>query len=58
MGILDKLKGLIGGSADKAEDAIDKAAEMARDKPPEEHDDGVDMAAEMAEGGLDDAEEE
>ena len=32
MGLLDKAKGLIGKNADKVEDAIDKAADVADDK--------------------------
>lgn len=48
MGILDKIKGLVGGNADKVEDAIDKAAEVAKDKVPDAHDDKVDMAADKA----------
>jgi hypothetical protein len=48
MGILDKIKGLVGGNADKVEDAIDKVADVAKDKIPDEHDDKVDMAADKA----------
>lgn len=48
MGILDKIKGLIGGNADKLDDGIDKAAELAKDKVPDAHDDKVDMAADKA----------
>ncbi|MDG2028657.1 MAG: antitoxin [Acidimicrobiales bacterium] len=53
MGILDKLKGLIGGNTDKVEDTIDKAADVAKDKIPDEHDDKVDMAADKAEDVVD-----
>lgn len=53
MGILDKIKGLIGGNADKADDAIDKAADVVKDKIPDEHDDKVDMAAEKAKDVVD-----
>lgn len=53
MGILDKLKGLIGGNADKVEDAIDKAADVAKDKLPDEHDDKIDAAADKAKDVVD-----
>lgn len=53
MGILDKIKGLVGGNADKTEDAIDKAAEVAKDKVPDAHDDKVDMAADKAKEAVD-----
>jgi len=53
VGILDKIKGLIGGNADKADDAIDKAADVVKDKIPDEHDDKVDMAAEKAKDVVD-----
>ncbi len=48
MGILDKIKGLIGGNAEKIEDGIDKAAEVAKDKVGEEHADKVETAADKA----------
>ncbi|MEZ5245810.1 MAG: antitoxin [Acidimicrobiales bacterium] len=54
MGILDKIKGLVGGNADKVEDAIDKAAEVVKDKVPDAHDDKIDMAAEKAKDLVDD----
>lgn len=54
MGILDKLKGLVGGNADKADDAIDKAAAAAKDKVPDAHDDKIDSAAEKAKEAVDD----
>jgi antitoxin protein of toxin-antitoxin system len=48
MGILDKIKGLVGGNADKVEDGIDKAADIAKDKVGEDNADKVDMAADKA----------
>jgi hypothetical protein len=60
MGILDKIKGLAGGNADKADSAIDKAADIAEDKVPDAHDDKVDMASDKAKDlveGLSDEEE-
>jgi uncharacterized protein YpmB len=53
MGILDKIKGLVGGNADKVEDGIDKAADVAKDKVGEEHADKVDMAADKAKDVVD-----
>lgn len=54
MGILDKLKSLVGGNADKVEDGIDKAAEVAKEKVGEEHADKVDTAAEKAKDVVED----
>ncbi len=53
MGILDKIKGLVGGNADKVEDGIDKAADLVKDKVGDEHADKVDMAAEKAKDVVD-----
>jgi hypothetical protein len=53
MGFLDKIKGLVGQSADKAEDGIDTAAGFAKDKLPDEHDGKVDKAADAAQDMLD-----
>lgn len=48
MGILDKLKGMVGGNAAKVEDGIDKAADLAKDKVGDAHADKVDTAADKA----------
>ncbi|MEM8706184.1 MAG: Rv0909 family putative TA system antitoxin [Actinomycetota bacterium] len=52
MGLFDKVKGIFGSNAEKIEDAvedgIDKAAELAKDKLPGDHDDKIDMAADKA----------
>lgn len=53
MGILDKIKGLVGGNADKVEDAIDKVADVAKDKLPDAHDDKIDMVADKAKDLID-----
>lgn len=53
MGWLSKAKNLVGKNADKIEDGIDMAADMAKDKLPDEHDDKVDMAADKAHDLLD-----
>ena len=48
MGIIDKIKGLVGGNADKAEQAIDKAADVADSKTGGKYSDHIDTAAEKA----------
>ncbi len=53
MGILDKIKGFVGGNANKVEGAIDKVAEVAKDKVPDEHDGKVDQAVDKAKDALD-----
>ncbi len=58
MGILDKLKSLVGGNADKVEEGIDKAADVAKDQVGEEHADKIDTAAEKAKDVVGDLAEE
>ncbi len=48
MGILDKIKGLLGGNADKVEDGIDAAADAAKDRVGEDSADKVDSVADKA----------
>ena len=48
MGILDSIKGLLGGNKDKVQQGVDKAADVAKDKLPDEHDGKVDKAADAA----------
>lgn len=50
MGILDKLKGLVGGHKKEVGEGIDKAADVAKDKIG--HDKEVDQAADAAKGAL------
>ena len=45
MGMLDKVKGLVAGNKDKIEDGVDKVADVAKDKLPDEHGGKVDQAA-------------
>lgn len=45
MGFIDKIKDLVGGNADKAGSAIDKAADMIDDKTGNKHTDHIDGAA-------------
>ncbi len=60
MGLLDKLKGLMGKAGDLAEqheekidDAVDKAADFADDKTGGKHSDTIDKAAEGVKGAVD-----
>jgi MT0933-like antitoxin protein len=53
MGILDKVKGLVGSNKEKVEGGIDKAADVAKSKLPDEHDPKVDKAADTLKGQID-----
>lgn len=53
MGLFDKAKDLVGDNADKIEDAIDKAAEVADDKTGGKHTDKIDAAADKAKDLID-----
>ena len=53
MGILDKVKGLVGSNKEKVEEGIDKAADVAKGKLPDEHDAKVDQAADTLKGQID-----
>jgi len=46
MGLLDKIKDLIGGNADKVKHGVDKAADMVDEKTGGKFADKVDMAQE------------
>ena len=48
MGIMDKVKGLLGQHEEKVDDAIDKAADLADDKTDGKHTDKIDAAADKA----------
>ena len=48
MGLLDKVKGMFGSNKQQAKDAVDKGADIAKDKVPDQHDAKVDMAADKA----------
>ena len=48
MGLFDKAKDLAGKNADKLEDAIDKAADIADDKTGGKHSDKIDTAVDKA----------
>lgn len=53
MGLMDKAKGLLQGKGDQAEDLIDKAAGMAKDRTGGKHADKIDSAAEKAKDVVD-----
>ncbi len=54
MGLMDKLKGLIGGNTDKVKQGLDKAGDMVDEKTGGAHADKIDMAKDKAAGLLDD----
>lgn len=53
MGLMDKVKGLVGKHEDKVDDAIDKAADLADEKTGGKHSDKIDAAAEKAKDVVD-----
>ena len=53
MGFMDKAKGLLQGKGDQAEDLIDKAAGMAKDRTGGKHADKIDSAAQKAKDAVD-----
>ena len=48
MGLLDKIKAMLGGNADKVKQGIDKAGDMVDDKTGGKFGDKIDMAQEKA----------
>jgi hypothetical protein len=61
MGLLDKIKGLLSGNADKIKGGLDKAGDMVDDKTGGKFEDKIDMATDKAGemiDKLDDAAEE
>ncbi len=50
MGIFDKAKDLISENEEKIVDGIEKAADLAKDKLPDQHDGKVDQAADKLQG--------
>ena len=53
MGFMDKLKGLVGGHKDQAEQGIDKAADVADEKTVGSDTAQIDSAAEQGKEGID-----
>ena len=61
MGLLDKIKGMLSGNADKVKDGIDKAGDMIDEKTGGKFGDKIDMAEEkigdVVDGMAEEAEE-
>lgn len=55
MGLVDKAKELLGDHADEAKDAVDAAAEKAKELTPDQADGLVDQAADKAKEVIDEA---
>lgn len=53
MDIVNKIKGVVSGNADKADEVIDKAADLIDDKTGNKHSDKIDSAAEKAKDLID-----
>ena len=54
MGLLDKIKGLLGSNADKVKEGVEKAGDMIDEKTEGKYADKVDMAQEKVDELLDD----
>ena len=54
MGLLDKVKGLIGKNEEKVDDAIDKTADFVDDKTGGKYSEKIDQAADKAHDVVDD----
>lgn len=53
MGLLDKLKGLLGGNKNKVKGGIDKVSNVVESKVGDKHAGKVDMAADKAKDAID-----
>lgn len=53
MGLLDKIKGMLSGNADKVKDGVDKAGDMIDEKTGGKYADKVDMAQDKVEEIID-----
>lgn len=58
MGLLDKIKAMIGGNADKVMDGVEKAGDMVDEKTDGKFSDKIDMAEEKIGEVLDDEAED
>jgi hypothetical protein len=54
MGIMDSAKGLLGGSSDQVDGAVDAVADQVKEKTPDQVDGAVDQGAEMAKDAIKD----
>ena len=57
MGLLDKIKGMLGGNADKVKEGIDKAGDMIDEKTGGKFTDKIAKAEEQIRDVIDDASE-
>jgi len=57
MGLLDKIKGLIGGNAEKVKEGIDKAGDMVDEKTGGKFSDKIEMAEDKIDEVIDGADE-
>lgn len=53
MGLMDKIKGLVGGHSKEADAGVDKAADVAKDALPDQADAKVDEAADAVKDKID-----
>ena len=53
MGLLDKIKGLLGGNKNAVKSGIDKVADVVESKTPDSVDDKVEAAAEKVKDAID-----
>ena len=58
MGLLDKVKGLLGSNADKVKEGVEKAGDMIDEKTDGKYADQVDMAQDKVEELIDEQAEE
>ena len=58
MGLLDKVKSLIGGNADKVKDGVDKAGDMVDDKTGGKYSDKIETAEERIGEAVDNLDED
>ena len=58
MGLLDKIKAMIGGNADKVKDGVDKAGDMVDEKTGGKFSDKIEMAEEKIGEALDNFDED
>ena len=56
MGLLDKIKGLLGGNKKAVKDGVDKVADVVQSKAPDSVDDKVEMAADKVKDVIDSVE--
>lgn len=53
MGVLDKIRGLVGGNRDKAKEGVDKTADIVDDKTGGKRSDQIEGAADKAKDAID-----